>query len=66
MPSSNVIDKERSKGGNWIHLHTTPNVVVSWSIQEVSVVVVGLKLYELNYETCFELFLHQPVWFEQY
>ena len=40
----------KAKGGKWIHLNTTPNVVVSWSIQDVVVVIDGLKLYDLNYE----------------
>jgi hypothetical protein len=33
-------------------------LVVSWSIQQDVVVIVGLKLYKLNYETTFELFVH--------
>ena len=33
--------------GNWVHLNTTPYVVVSSSIHEVVVVAVGLKLTDL-------------------
>jgi hypothetical protein len=39
---------------------------VPLSIQENLLVVIGLKLDDLDYETSFELFEHQPVWFEQY
>jgi hypothetical protein len=49
------------KGDNWIHLNTTRNVVVSWSIQEVVGVVVMLKLADFDYEVSFELLVYEPV-----